>query len=163
MDSERKEKEGVEGHSPVDCPICLKSIGDVDYFVTKCGHKFHGSCMLNWSQIRRNTDKEEMCPMCRGQLKNNINFPIVTKKLLYNFLRILGSYDAPRGFPVGEEVFWMQLSTGCQQELIEALEYYYFINEDEKATYLGTENERRENERRRMPYNFSFSDLNFHF
>ena len=175
MDSEREKKENVEekrghspvedkggqrGHSPVEdkegdlCPICLRSIGDVDCYVTKCGHKFHGSCMLKWCEIKRDTDKE-VCPMCRGELKNNINFPRVTKKLVHDFLRILKSHNAPHD-AVGEEVLWMHFSTGCQQELIEALEYHYFISEE--VMYIGTERERRQ----RLPYNFSLSDLNFH-
>ena len=153
---EREKEEGKGGFShPVECPICLRSIGDVDCYVTKCGHKFHGSCMLNWCEIRRDSNKEEVCPLCRGQLKNNINFPGVTKKLVHDFLRILGSHDAPRD-AVGEEVLWMRLPAGCQQELIETLEYHYFINE--QAIYLGG----GEGQGVRMPYNFSLSDLNFH-
>ena len=161
MDDERDKKENnekIEREEKEVCPICLRSIGDVDCYVTKCGHKFHGSCMLKWCETRRNTDKEEVCPMCRSQLKNSINFPGVTKKLVHDFLRILGSHNAPRD-AVGEEVLWMQLSAGCQQELIEALEYHYFINED--AIYIGGGEEQRE--RRRMPYSFSLSDLNFHY
>lgn len=156
MDSEiEKKKEGKEGGEKDVCPICLRDIGATDCYVTKCGHKFHGSCMLKWCEIRRDTDKEEVCPMCRGQLKNNINFPRVTKKLLHDFLRILGTHNASRD-AVGEELLWMQLSVGCQQDLIEALEYHYFINEE--AMYLDTQRERQ-----RMPYSFSLSDLNFHF
>lgn len=159
MENERENIEKEEKEEKEVCPVCLRSIGNVDCYVTKCGHKFHGSCMLKWCEIRRDTDKEEACPMCRGQLKNSINFPGVTKKLVHDFLRILGSHDAPRN-AIGEELLWMQLSVGCQQDLIEALEYHYFINEE--AMYLGTERE-TQRERRRMPYSFSLSDLDYHF
>lgn len=167
---EEGEKEGVTegttgkgGHLPLEevCPICLRSIGNTDCYVTKCGHKFHGSCMLNWCEIRRDTDKEEVCPMCRGQLKNNINFPEITKKILHNFIQTMKSHNV-LDEPLGDfepDVLWMRLPTGCQQELVETLEYHYFINE--KAMYLGTE-WGRVRERTRMPYNFSLSDLNFH-
>ena len=159
------EREG--GHSPVEegCPICLRPIGDVDCYVTKCGHKFHGSCMLNWCDIRRDTDKEEVCPMCRGQLKKRIDFPEITKKILRNFLRIMRSHNVScesiEDFE--SDLFWMRMPRGCQQELIDTVEYQYFINEE--AMYLGTEGEgerERERERARIPYNFSLSDLNFH-
>ena len=169
MDSERERKEKEEKDEKDEkkekdekddvCPICLKTIDNVDCFVTKCGHKFHGSCMLSWCQIRRDINKEEVCPMCRGQLKNNINFPRVTKTVLHNFLQIMKSHnvscDSLKDFE--SEVMWMWLPTGCQQELIETLEYHYFINDE--AMYLDTEIVR---ERTRMPYNFSLSDLNFH-
>ena len=45
-----------------DCPICMDDIKKTDSFTTRCGHMFHGTCMLQ--HMRHNTD----CPCCRGVL-----------------------------------------------------------------------------------------------
>ena len=45
-----------------DCPICMESLGKNDVCVTKCGHKFCTSCLLQSAQ--NNTD----CPLCRTEL-----------------------------------------------------------------------------------------------
>ena len=157
-------EKGEERKQEEICPICLKYIGEVDCYVTKCGHKFHGSCMLNWCEIRRDADKEEVCPLCRGHLKTTINFPEITKKILHNFLQTMKSHNV-LDESIGDfepDVLWMRLPTGCQQELLDTLEYHYFINEE--AMCVGTRRGEREREREtaRIPYNFSLSDLNFH-
>ena len=45
-----------------ECPICMDDIKKTDSFTTRCGHMFHGTCMLQ--HMRHNTD----CPCCRGVL-----------------------------------------------------------------------------------------------
>ena len=45
-----------------DCPICMDDIKKTDSFTTRCGHMFHGTCMLQ--HMKHNTD----CPCCRGVL-----------------------------------------------------------------------------------------------
>ena len=55
-----------------NCPICLEKLDkNKNYCTTKCGHKFHLSC-LNYS-LRNN----DTCPICRGELSELNN----TKKL----------------------------------------------------------------------------------
>lgn len=45
-----------------DCPICMDDIKKTDSFTTRCGHMFHGTCMLQ--HMKHNND----CPCCRGIL-----------------------------------------------------------------------------------------------
>ena len=45
-----------------ECPICMEGINLVDTFTTRCGHMFHGTCMLIHTQTKKN------CPICRGTL-----------------------------------------------------------------------------------------------
>ena len=52
------------------CPVCLEKIDfSKDYTITKCGHQFHSSCLLQASKTK-NT-----CPICREVLieKKEIN------------------------------------------------------------------------------------------
>ena len=45
------------------CPICIEPLSmDKDYTVTKCGHRFHLSCL---TESMKNSEK---CPMCREKL-----------------------------------------------------------------------------------------------
>ena len=44
------------------CAICLDKLSNVDLFVTRCGHQYHGTCMI--SHIKKNDN----CPLCRGLL-----------------------------------------------------------------------------------------------
>jgi len=48
------------------CTICLESIGEDDNVKTKCGHKFHFSCMCK--NIKKNRDSGDKCPLCRKEL-----------------------------------------------------------------------------------------------
>jgi hypothetical protein len=48
-----------------DCPICMEDLLQTDLFVTRCGHQFHGTCMIQ--HIKHNDN----CPMCRGVLFTN--------------------------------------------------------------------------------------------
>ena len=43
------------------CSVCLDIIESKDYSVTKCGHKFHTSCLLQWARTGKTS-----CPLCRG-------------------------------------------------------------------------------------------------
>ena len=45
-----------------DCPICMDVIKKTDSFTTRCGHMFHGTCMLQYMRSNNN------CPCCRGIL-----------------------------------------------------------------------------------------------
>ena len=45
-----------------DCPICMEDLKQTDLLVTRCGHQFHGTCML------RHMKTHDNCPMCRGVL-----------------------------------------------------------------------------------------------
>ena len=45
-----------------DCPICMEDLKQTDLIITRCGHQFHGTCML------RHMKKHDTCPMCRGVL-----------------------------------------------------------------------------------------------
>ena len=44
------------------CPICMDPIGKTNCFITDCGHKFCGECILQHSQINNK------CPLCRGDI-----------------------------------------------------------------------------------------------
>lgn len=50
-----------------DCPICMEDLKKTDVMVTRCGHQFHGTCMLRHMKIHDN------CPMCRGVLFTKAN------------------------------------------------------------------------------------------
>ena len=45
-----------------ECPICMEDLKQTDLLVTRCGHQFHGTCMLRHMKLHDN------CPMCRGVL-----------------------------------------------------------------------------------------------
>ena len=45
-----------------DCPICMDDLHKTDLFVSRCGHQFHGTCMV------RHMRQNDTCPMCRGVL-----------------------------------------------------------------------------------------------
>jgi hypothetical protein len=47
------------------CAICMEDLKPTDLFVTRCGHQFHGTCMLNHiTSSNGNND----CPSCRGYI-----------------------------------------------------------------------------------------------
>ena len=50
-----------------DCPICMEDLHKTDLFVTRCGHQFHGTCMIQHIKLHDN------CPMCRGLLFQTSN------------------------------------------------------------------------------------------
>lgn len=45
-----------------DCPICMEDLKQTDLIITRCGHQFHGTCML------QHMKKYDNCPLCRGVL-----------------------------------------------------------------------------------------------
>jgi len=49
-----------------DCPICMEDLHKTDLFVTRCGHQFHGICMIQHIKLN------DICPMCRGILFQSI-------------------------------------------------------------------------------------------
>ena len=51
----------------LDCPICMEDFQKTDIFVTRCGHQFHGTCMI------RHMKQHDNCPMCRGVLFSTSN------------------------------------------------------------------------------------------
>jgi hypothetical protein len=55
----------IEEETAYECPICTSSDGRM--YTTKCGHKFHRSCMKMWEKKKpRNAGRT--CPMCRADL-----------------------------------------------------------------------------------------------
>jgi len=51
----------------LDCPICMEDFQKTDVFITRCGHQFHGTCMI------RHMKQYDNCPMCRGVLFSSSN------------------------------------------------------------------------------------------
>ena len=47
-----------------ECPICMQDLLSTDTFTTRCGHMFHGTCMLIHTKLH------DSCPLCRGVLIN---------------------------------------------------------------------------------------------
>jgi hypothetical protein len=47
------------------CSICIDDLTPTDLFVTRCGHQFHGTCMLNHI-TSHNTNND--CPVCRQHI-----------------------------------------------------------------------------------------------
>ena len=45
-----------------ECPICMETLKQTDVFTTRCGHMYHGTCMI------RHIKNNDSCPMCRGVL-----------------------------------------------------------------------------------------------
>ena len=45
-----------------ECPICMDPLKQTDVFTTRCGHMYHGTCMI------RHIKNNDSCPMCRGLL-----------------------------------------------------------------------------------------------
>ena len=172
MDPEKEKEEEEEKEIDV-CPVCLKDIADVDVMITDCGHKFHGSCVLNWSKVLWRSNKDYMCPLCRGNIGSDssdsvfystVDFPAITKKILFDFSRLLVSHNVPLGTvgTLDENVLWMLLPSTCQQELVESVEYH-FNSDDIGDNGIGNSNGNSGNHgnRERRPYNFSISDLTF--
>ena len=48
--------------SKEECPICMDPLKQTDVFTTRCGHMYHGTCMI------RHIKNNDSCPMCRGLL-----------------------------------------------------------------------------------------------
>ena len=50
-----------------DCSICSEDFRNTDVFITRCGHKFHGTCMIQYLKQHDN------CPICQGVLFTTTN------------------------------------------------------------------------------------------
>lgn len=48
-----------------ECPICYDTFSNNDFFITKCGHKFCGSCIFKHYRGNNTT-----CPLCRQSFLN---------------------------------------------------------------------------------------------
>ena len=46
------------------CPICMEDLTTCDKTVTRCGHQFHGSCLLKYM----GTSSTMVCPCCREEM-----------------------------------------------------------------------------------------------
>ena len=51
------------------CPVCLEELGDVNVFITKCGHTFCGTCII------QNLSYTLQCPLCRVEIFDIHNMP----------------------------------------------------------------------------------------
>lgn len=57
------------------CCICLDNLGEKGKVTLDCGHSIHLHCFIEC--LKNDTI---FCPMCRGKIKDNINY--------YNFLNL---------------------------------------------------------------------------
>ena len=53
-----------EPKEAVECPICMEELTPTDLFVTRCGHSYHGGCLM------KHLTRHDNCPCCEG---NNLN------------------------------------------------------------------------------------------
>ena len=65
------------------CSICMEDLNPTDLFVTRCGHQFHGTCMLNHI-TSSNTNND--CPSCRGHILWVSFFPLFSSQYLPSIL-----------------------------------------------------------------------------
>ena len=49
-----------EPKEAVECPICMEELTPTDLFVTRCGHSYHGGCLM------KHLTRHDNCPCCRG-------------------------------------------------------------------------------------------------
>ena len=57
------------------CCICLEELKEKGKVILDCGHSIHMSCFMEL--LKHDTI---FCPMCRGKIKDNVNY--------YNFLNL---------------------------------------------------------------------------
>lgn len=71
------------------CPICLDTIKDKNYVITKCNHKFCFSCLSTCCNINNK------CPLCREEIKEfkQKNLPVFKNENLLN--NMLDSFGNP--------------------------------------------------------------------
>ena len=70
-----------------DCPICLHKIGDTNFTITQCGHKFCNPCLF------KHMENHTTCPYCRQVFADKPRKEIIYKrrKLSFeNFSKISG-------------------------------------------------------------------------
>ena len=46
-------------HTKTYCSICLEILNSKSEIISKCNHKFHHKCIINWCNIN------DICPLCR--------------------------------------------------------------------------------------------------
>ena len=51
-----------EPKESIECPICMEELTPTDLFVTRCGHSYHGGCLM------KHLTRNDNCPCCRGVL-----------------------------------------------------------------------------------------------
>jgi len=51
-----------EPKEAIECPICMEELTPTDLFVTRCGHSYHGGCLM------KHLTRNDNCPCCRGIL-----------------------------------------------------------------------------------------------
>lgn len=49
-----------------ECPICLENLDEEENLIECTGHKFHETCLYNWSK------ENQTCPNCRKEFPENI-------------------------------------------------------------------------------------------
>ena len=49
-----------------ECPICLEKLNTGEIVSINCNHLFHKQCILNWSIINLQNNKESKCPLCNN-------------------------------------------------------------------------------------------------
>jgi hypothetical protein len=55
--------------SPQECAICQEPMTKPrDAKKTKCGHRFHKECLLNWCKQCEERQQGKTCPMCRQDI-----------------------------------------------------------------------------------------------
>lgn len=157
------------------CAVCLKHFESdgKDLFVTACGHRFHGSCMLRWS--RTNNANAFTCPMCRTTLidhqppepnqMNHLDFRNVTKKILADILQSMVSHNVPihSASTLNENALWMLLPWVCQEELTETIANHFFrsLNDPNYHNSLANYSDHSFYRNRQRHSLLSLSDLNF--
>jgi hypothetical protein len=157
------------------CAVCLKDFESdgTDLFVTACGHRFHGSCMLRWS--RTNNANAFTCPMCRTTLidhqppepnqMNHLDFRNVTKKILADILQSMVSHNVPihSASTLNENALWMLLPWVCQEELTETIANHFFrsLNDPNYHNSLANYSDHSFYRNRQRHSLLSLSDLNF--
>lgn len=74
---------------PEPCSICYEPMGDVDFCVTKCNHRFHTSCILQAIKFNGN------CPYCRTCLDKSAD-PAVALENQQNIADMTASRNLAR-------------------------------------------------------------------
>lgn len=46
-------------------------------YKSECGHTFHKNCIIEWLK------RSETCPMCRKEIKENVELPGYTRKQIF--------------------------------------------------------------------------------
>lgn len=115
-----------------DCPICYEKIGDTNFTITSCGHKFCNPCLF------KHMDNNNECPMCRTEFTTKPRKEIIYKrrKLSFeNFAKISGelmtnfSPDSPNQNQFHQESYQSLLNfindypNSSQEELEERINY----------------------------------------